>query len=170
MQCTSSQTRVPPAQPIMTISICQNLPLSQTKPVRATEWKTPRFNPVAPSVRVQSAGQHHVSSAVSPAFHVWSVRSPGFLLSNSVVSLCCVWQELRRKNPGRDLGGGRPWLSQGDTQHVLPPGLLQSIPSANTRTAGFETCSGGSCSKWCVRLLRRPGGSSCGWCVLFQNT
>ena len=90
MPRTSKTTRVPLAQPITAMSIRQNLPLSQTKPVRATEWKIPRFNPVAPSVRVQSAGQHHVSSAVNPAFHVWSCRLLDFSCQTQL-SRCVVF-------------------------------------------------------------------------------
>ena len=68
-----SGPRVPPAQTTTTISVLQDRPLSQTKPVRATKWLIPRFNPVAPPGRVQSAGvssMYPVCLGLGPAFHI----------------------------------------------------------------------------------------------------
>jgi hypothetical protein len=149
MRPTSKPTRVPPVQPITTISLCSNLPLSQTKPVRATTWLIPRFNPVAPPGRVQSAGQHHASSVVRPAtqIEILCVRSHTILRQTHLYRLIVFGRRSEEKIPEGISAGNSPrsrWQPRSETPTQTPSSRhLRSVPPLRVRlphSLSFTAC------------------------------
>ena len=130
-------TRVPPAQPITTISLCSHLPLSQTKLVRATTWLIPRFNPVAPPGRVQSAGQHHASSVVRPATQILCVRSHTILRQTHLYRLIVFGRRSEEKIPEGISAGNSPrsrWQPRSETPTQTPSSRhFRSVPPLRVR-------------------------------------
>ena len=151
---TSRTTLVPRAQPITTLSVRTNIPISQTKPTRATTWLVPRFKPVAPLVRVDKTGQRCVYSTV--------VVYSGELFGHSLAIISFVHcvpantfcQDCQQKNRGRDhVWGCRARWGAPDRRKLL----ARSTSSHFCRIGGSATRFGKSFASWFARSLRMGG-------------
>ena len=62
----------PPAQPSTAGSLLQLLPISLTKPARATRWVLPRFAPIAPPKSTKKSSELAHSNTCSPGNQICS--------------------------------------------------------------------------------------------------
>ena len=147
MQRPSRTTHVPHAQPMATISVWPNRPLSQTKPVRATEWLIPRFNHFPPPERVRSAGQQHVSSVVGPGTANLSGRSCAISFLTLLSCRVTFCRKSEEKKPEGISAGVSPrfrWQPRSETLTQTPSSRhLRSVPPLRVRlphSLSFTAC------------------------------
>ena len=147
MEGLSRSTIPPPVQPVMTLSVRPDLPLSLTKPVRATNWLMPRFEPIAPPTRVKNTGQQCPYSACSLRPGGRSGQSIASLVLCALVSSLRVVCQARFDWDLRDLGRGRAATLPYGLYRMLSHPRIKSLFFTHERPEGLHDVGARACEK-----------------------